>query len=170
MEGQTQPQLQIWQTKWQPFTHHHHPSLNCPDHWGTTDDFTTSFLHFSLFSTALWDSANSRPVHSLMLSSHLFFCLPCLLPPFTVPCKMLLARPDEQETWPYHCSLRLFTMVRSSCGPIACWILARTSSLVTRFLYEICSWLLALYLKFKSQKVRCRLNAAGFGVAVMTVC
>ena len=170
MEGQTQPQLQIWQTKWQPFTHHHHPSLNCPDYWGTTDDFTTSFLHFSLFSTALWDSANSRPVHSLMLSSHLFFCLPCLLPPFTVPCKMLLARPDEQETWPYHCSLRLFTMVRSSCGPIACWILARTSSLVTRFLYEICSWLLALYLKFKSQKVRCRLNAAGFGVAVMTVC
>ena len=35
--------------------------------------------------------ANSRPVHSLMLSSHLFFCLPCLLPPFTVPCKMVLA-------------------------------------------------------------------------------
>ena len=32
--------------------------------------------------TALWGSANSRPVHSLMLSSHLFFCLPCLLPPF----------------------------------------------------------------------------------------
>ena len=26
---------------------------------------------------------------------------------------------------------------RSSCGPIACWILARTSSLVTWFLYEI---------------------------------
>ena len=66
--------------------------------WGTTDDFTTSFLHFSLFSIALWDLANSRPVHSLMLSSHLFLCLPCLLPPFTVPCKMVLARPDEQET------------------------------------------------------------------------
>ena len=32
--------------------------------------------------------------------------------------------------WPYHCSLRLFTVVRrSSCGPIASWILARTSSL-----------------------------------------
>ena len=92
---------------------------------GTTGDFTTSFLHFSLFSTALWDLANSRPVHTLMLSSHLFLCLPCLLPPFTVPCKMVLARPDERKTWPYHCSLRLFTIVRrSSCGPIACWISA----------------------------------------------
>ena len=31
-------------------------------------------------STALWDLVNSRPVHFLMLSSHLFLCLPCLLP------------------------------------------------------------------------------------------
>ena len=44
---------------------------------------------FSLFSTALWNLANSRPVNSLMLSSHLLFCLPCLLHPFTIPCKML---------------------------------------------------------------------------------
>ena len=43
---------------------------------GTTDDF----LHFPLFSTALWDLANSRPVHSLMFSSHLFLWLPCLFP------------------------------------------------------------------------------------------
>ena len=28
---------------------------------------------------------------------------------------------------------------RSSCGPIACWILARTSSSVTWSLYEMCS-------------------------------
>ena len=66
---------------------------------------------FSLFPTALWDLANSRPVYSLMFSSHLFLCLPCLLPPFTVPFKMVLARPDKRETWPYHCSLRLFTVV-----------------------------------------------------------
>ena len=110
---------------------HHHLSLNCKGRWGTTDDFTTSSFRFSLFSTALWDLANSRPVHSLMLSFHFSFCLPCLLPPFTVPCKMVLARPDERETCPYHCSLLLFTMVRrASCGPIACWILARTSWLV----------------------------------------
>ena len=50
-----------------------HLSFNRGCCWGTTDDFTTSFLHFSLFSTALWDLANSRPVHSLMLSSYLFF-------------------------------------------------------------------------------------------------
>ena len=59
--------------------------------------------------------ANSRPVHSLMLSSHLFLCQPCIFPSFTVPRKMVLARPDERETWPYHCSLRLFTMVGRSC-------------------------------------------------------
>ena len=76
-------------------------------------------------------------------TSHLFFCLPGLLLPFTVPCKMVLARPDEREIYPHHCSLRLFTMVRrSSCGPIACWILAQTSSLVTWSLYEMRSILL----------------------------
>ena len=66
--------------------HHHHQFLNREGRWGTTDDFATSFLHFSLFSTALWDLPHSRPVYSLMLSSHLFLCLTCLLPPFTVPC------------------------------------------------------------------------------------
>ena len=110
-----------------PFTSLHFP-LNRKGPWGTTVDFTTIFLHFSLFSTFLWDLVNARPVHTLMLSSHLFHCLPCLLPPFTVPCKMVLARDDELETCPYHFSLRLLPMVmRSSCGPIACWILARTS-------------------------------------------
>ena len=38
------------------------------------------FSIFTLFSTTLWDLPNSRPVHSLMLSSHLFLCPPCLLP------------------------------------------------------------------------------------------
>ena len=46
---------------------HHHQSLNREDRWGTTDDFATNFLHFSLFSTALWDLPNSRPVQSLMV-------------------------------------------------------------------------------------------------------
>ena len=92
-------------------SHPPHLSLNRGGRWVTTDDFTSSFLHFSLFPTALWDLPNSRPVHSLMLSSHFFFRLSCLLPPFTVPCKMVLARPDERETWPYHCSLRLFAIV-----------------------------------------------------------
>ena len=120
--------------------HHHHLFLNRVCRWGTTDDFATSFLHSSLFFTAFWDLANSRPGHSRMWSSYLFLFLPCLLSPYTVPCKVVLARPDERETWLYHCSLRLFTMVRtSSCCSIACWILARTSSLVTWSLYEMCS-------------------------------
>ena len=50
----------------------HHLSVNREGRWGTTDDFTTTFLFFSLFSTALWVLAKSRPVHSPMLSSHLF--------------------------------------------------------------------------------------------------
>ena len=105
---------------------------------GTPQIISQPFLHSSLFSNALWDLVNSRPVHSLMLSSHLFRCLPCLLPPFTVPCKTVLAGPDERETFPYHWSLRLFTMVRrSSCGPIACRILTRTSSLVIWSLHEM---------------------------------
>ena len=48
---------------------HHHLSLNCEGCWGTTDDFTTSFVHFSLFSTALWDLPNSRPVQ-LQCTNH----------------------------------------------------------------------------------------------------
>ena len=77
--------------------HHHHQSPNREGRWDTTDDFAISFLHFSLFSTALWDLPNSRSVHSLMLSSHLFLCPPCLHPPFTVLCKMVLAKPDGRE-------------------------------------------------------------------------
>ena len=50
-----------------------HLSLNRAGRWGTTDDFTTSFLLF--FSVLHWPLglANSRPVLFLMLSSHLFF-------------------------------------------------------------------------------------------------
>ena len=51
-----------------PLHLHLHLAITHGDHWG--------FLHFSLFSTSPWDLANSRIVHSLMLSSHLFFCFP----------------------------------------------------------------------------------------------
>ena len=65
----------------------------------------------------LWTSTYVQSVSHASLFFG-FLCLPCLLPPFTVPCKMVLARPDERETWSYHCSLRLFTMFRrSSCSP-----------------------------------------------------
>ena len=45
----------------------YHLFFNRGGRWSTTDDFTTSFLHFSLFSTVLWDLASSKPVRSLML-------------------------------------------------------------------------------------------------------
>ena len=46
-------------------------------------------FHPSLSSAALRESPNPIPVHSLMLSSHLFFCLPLLLDPFAVPCRIV---------------------------------------------------------------------------------
>ena len=71
---------------------------------------------------------HSRPVHSLMLSSHRFLCLPLRLPPWTVPCRTVLASPDVRVTYTYHFSLCLFTVVkRSSYGPMAFPILAFTS-------------------------------------------
>ena len=42
-----------------------HLSLNHESLLGTTDDFTTSSLHFALFSTALWNLVNSKPDRSL---------------------------------------------------------------------------------------------------------
>ena len=62
---------------------HLHLSLNHAGRLGTKDELTTCFLYFFLFSTAHRDLASYRPIHSLMLSSHLSFCLPCLLPNFT---------------------------------------------------------------------------------------
>ena len=91
------------------------PPLTTGGRWDTIDDFTTSFLHFSLFCPALWDLVSSRPVHSLMLFSQQFLCLPCLLPPFIMPCKIVLPRPAEWETCPCHCSLRQGVFVWSSC-------------------------------------------------------
>ena len=57
-------------------------SCSLADRWDTTVDFTTSLLHSLRFSAIF----HSRPVHSLMLSSHRFLCLPLRLPPWTVPC------------------------------------------------------------------------------------
>ena len=63
---------------------------------------------------------------------YLPICLPLLLAPFTVPCRIVFAMPEDLEMWPYHLSFRFFTMVRrSSCTPVVCWILLRTSSFVT---------------------------------------
>ena len=113
-------------------------SRSLADRWGTTVDFTTSFLHSSRFSAFRSSIIHSRPVHSLMLSFHRLIRLPLCLPHWTVPRRIVLAGPDDRVTCPYHFSLRLFAKVRrSSYGPMAFPILVFTSSLVMWSLYEI---------------------------------
>ena len=80
--------------------------ITLEDRRGTTDEFATIPFHLVLFSAALVELAKSIPVHSLILSSHLFFCLPLILFPFTVPCRIVFARPEDLETWPNHLSFR----------------------------------------------------------------
>ena len=65
-----------------------HLSCSLADRWGITKDFTTSFLHSSQFSAFRSMIFHSRPVHSLMSSSHCFLCLPLRLPPWTVCCRI----------------------------------------------------------------------------------
>ena len=50
------------------------------DRWGATDDLAVSSLHSSRLSDFLMAAPSVKSVHSGMLSSHLFFCLPRLLP------------------------------------------------------------------------------------------
>ena len=71
------------------------------DRWGATDDLATSSLHSSRLSAFLMAAPSVMPVHSGMLSSHLFFCLPRLLPPCTVPCRIVLASPDDLVPVPF---------------------------------------------------------------------
>ena len=63
-------------------THLSYLSRSLADCWGTTVDFTISFLHSSQFSAFRSMIFHSRPVHSLMLSSHrfLFVSLLALFP------------------------------------------------------------------------------------------
>ena len=117
--------------------------LTLEDRRGTTDEFATTPFHLDLFSAALVELAKSIPVHSLILSSHLFFCQPLFLFPFTVPCRIVFAKPEDLETWPNHLSFRFWTRVRSSSySPMAAWIFLRTSLLVTWSLYEMFNSLL----------------------------
>ena len=89
---------------------------------GTTDEFATIPFHLDLFSAALVELAKSIPVHSLILSSHLFFCLHLFLFPFTVPYKIVFAKPEDIETWPDHLSFRFLTRVTSSSySPMAAY-------------------------------------------------
>ena len=113
-----------------------HP-ITFPSRWGTTCDFATTPFHLVLSSAAIVELAKFIPVNSLIVSSHLFFCLPLLFP-FTVTCRIVLAKSEDLETWPNHIRFRFLAMVISlSYSPMAVWILLRTSSLVIWSLYEM---------------------------------
>ena len=60
-----------------------HLSRSLVDLWGTTVDFTTSFLHSSRFSAFRSTCCifHPRPIHPVVLSSRCFLCLPLRLPP-----------------------------------------------------------------------------------------
>ena len=51
------------------------PLLHHEGRWGTTDDFTTSFFHFSLFSAALWDLLSSTYSSACLVFFTLSLCL-----------------------------------------------------------------------------------------------
>ena len=68
---------------------------------------------------------------------------PLLLFPFTVPCRIVFANPEDLETWPNHLSFRFLTRVRSFLySTMTAWIFLRTSLLVTWSLYEMFNSLL----------------------------
>ena len=54
---------------------HLHLSRSLADRWCTTGDFTNNFLHSSRFSVLRSMMFHSRPIYSLMLSSHRFLCV-----------------------------------------------------------------------------------------------
>ena len=59
------------------------------------DDFAAITFKIVLFSAALVELAKSIYVHSLILSSQLFFCL-SLLFPFNVICRIVFTKPEDQ--------------------------------------------------------------------------
>ena len=106
----------------------------------TSKPVSSTFLCSPLPSGTWWTPSLSIPWYCLptsFLPTSFSVCL-VFFPLSLYLVRMVLASPNEWGVCTYHCSLHLFTMARwSSCGPIACWILAQTSSLVTWSLYEI---------------------------------
>ena len=79
--------------------------LSLADHWGTKNDRATTFLYPDLFSAfrGLHPNLNlSIPLRCLPIS---FFSLPFLLPPCTVPCRIIFASPVDLVMCPYDLSL-----------------------------------------------------------------
>ena len=73
-------------------------------------------------------------VHSCPLFNIVFPPLLLLLPllfPFTVPCRVVFAKPEDLEAWEKHLNFHFLTRVSSSSDfPMAAWIFLRISSFV----------------------------------------
>ena len=86
------------------------------------DNFVTIPFRLVHFSVVLVQLGKSIPVPSLLLSSHLFFCIrvPIILFSFHCACRIVFVRQEDIETWPNHLSLRFQIRVRSlSYSPMA---------------------------------------------------
>jgi len=68
-------------------------SLSREGRWGTAEATWANFLHSSLLFACRKSASPPSPVHSLMLSAHVFLGLPLPLLPGTVPCKIVFAKP-----------------------------------------------------------------------------
>ena len=75
---------------------------------GAPHDVTTNLRHSSLSSAFLTVLLSPKPVHSQMLSSHRFLCLPLLLPHCTVPWKKCLGKAWRSCNVPIPLQLALF--------------------------------------------------------------
>ena len=84
-----------------PLSHSH------GDRWCATNPATLS-LHLILFSTSLSVLQNCR-LRDIIFP--MLLLLPLLLPPCTVPCKIVLVSPADLDTCPNHIHLHFFTVV-----------------------------------------------------------
>ena len=119
----------------------------------TSQPVSSIFLCSPLHSGTWRTPSLSIPWCCLTTSFFFFFCPPCLLPPFTVPDLMNGRHVHTTSVCVYlwWSGLRMVRLpvgswhrlprwvIRSSNGPIACLILAQTSSLVKWSLSEIWS-------------------------------
>ena len=88
------------------------------------------FPSWPVFSWPSWaGKVHSCPLFDIVFPSLLLSAF--FLFPFTVPCRIVFAKPEDLETWPNDLSFRFLTRVRgSSYSPVAAWIFLRTSLLV----------------------------------------
>ena len=95
-------------------------------------------LHAGLSEVWVKCSGIVRSVHSLTLSDQLFWCLPRLRPPSTVPCMIVSHGQSCLVTWPNQVSFRRLIVARSgSWGPTWMHTVFLTYSLVLAP-YRIC--------------------------------